>query len=327
MRNRIIFVLMLLMTVSIVRAQRKLPPKSKEERTAEKQAKTRGRDKQQRDTELRWDPRRLPGKSKGFPEISAWHAGTSGIIAPDAAEISLFESSRIGFSRKTELLFRLAEEPLLPNLGLKHLWWTNKRLFLASGHSLYYPYPGLKILQHTGFRDLVADSVKIGQGIVMRHEILFSWLMNPQIKGCPHPAAGKILTLQLGTEFYVGFRETEVQPFDYIHLIYHSQLLDGKVLYYGGLQFDSYLGNRCHYSLNGQYYSVDFRKDYALEANLRFTYYVSRRFGISVAGKGAYLNVAGEAKFIGFPLLDLTYLVNPGRSTIKHGLSKRKIRR
>ena len=79
------------------------------------------------DTELRWNPRKIPDKSKGFPEISSWHTGTAGILPSDAAEISLVNPSRIGFSRKTELLFRIAEEPILPNIGLKHLWWANKR--------------------------------------------------------------------------------------------------------------------------------------------------------------------------------------------------------
>lgn len=57
-------------------------------------------------------------------------------------------------------------------------------------------------------------------------------------------------------------------PFDYAHTLYHTQLLDGKVLYYGGLQFDSYWGHRFHYSLNGLFYSVDFTKAYAVEGNL-----------------------------------------------------------
>ena len=88
----------------------------------------------QKDTELRWDPRRLPSKSKGFPEISAWHTGTAGIVASDAAEISLFNPTRIGFSKRTEILFRIAEEPFLPNIGLKHRWWgysTYVVLFLS----------------------------------------------------------------------------------------------------------------------------------------------------------------------------------------------------
>lgn len=308
-------------------AQRKLPAKSREQKEMEKQAKKKERDAARFETEPRWDPRELPGKSKGFPELSAWHTGTTGVIAPDAAEISLFNPTRIGFSKRTEWLFRIAEEPFLPNVGLKHLWWSGKRFSLATAHTLYYPWPGLKILQRTGFKDLVPDSVKIGQGIAMRHELLFSWLMNPRVWGCPNPPAEKILTLQAGTEFYIGFESTRVRPFDYAHLLYHSQLLDGKVLYYGGLQFDSYLGVRFHYSLNGLFYSVDFGKEYAAEANLRLTYYVSRRVGISVAGKGAYLNLDGEKKFVCVPLLDLTYLVNPGRTMIKHGLWKKKKQR
>lgn len=308
---------------SVVIAQRVLPAKSKEQKNIEKNGK-RKTEKLQQTEELRWDVRTLPAKSKGFPEMSAWHAGTAGIIASDAAEISLFAPSRVGFSGKTELLFRIAEEVFLPNAGLKHAWWGSRRLSLATQHTLYYTYPGLKILQNTGFKDLVADSVQVNHGLAMRHELLFSWLINPRVFGCPQPASEKILTLNLGTEFYIGFGDTEVKPFDYIHTLYHTQLLDGKVLYYGGLQFDSYFGNRFHYSFNGLYYSIDFKADYAVEGNLRLTYYVSKHFGLSAACKLAYLNIADRTKFCYLPLLDLTYLIRPGRTVIKHGLGKRR---
>jgi len=326
MKTGLCLILIFFMGLCQAEAQRKLPAKSKEQKKMEKQVRKREQGKSRPDTELRWDPRQLPAKSKGYPEISAWHTGTTGIIASDAAEISLFNPVRIGFSKKTEWLFRLAEEPFLPNVGLKHLWWAGKRFSLASEHALYYTYPGLRILQHTGFKQLVPDSVRIGQGFAMRHELLFSWLMNPRVWGCPEPPPERILTLRAGTEFYVGLESTEVQPFDYAHSLYHTQLLDGKVLYYGGLQFDSYFGHRFHYSVNGLFYSVDFSKAYAVEANVRLTYYVSRHFGLSVAGKGAYLNLAGQTKFAGVPLLDLTYLIHPGRSAIRHGLSKKRKR-
>lgn len=317
----------LLLCVGMVQAQRKLPAESKEQKKIEKQAVKKNRNKEHPETELRWNPRKLPNKSRGLPEISAWHTGTAGIIAPDAAEISLFNSTRIGFSKKTELLFKIAEEPILPNFGLKHLWWNSRHLALATEHTLYYTYPGLKLLQNTGFKDLVPDSVKIGQGLAMRHELLMSWLMNPQTEGCPSPASERILTLRLGTEFYIGFNKTELKPFDYIHTLYHTQLLKKKVLYWGGLQFNSYLGNRFHYSVNSLFYNVDFRKNHAIEANLRMTYYVARRFGISISGKGAYISFDGNTKLTGLPLLDLTYLVNPGRTTIKHGLFKNRKRK
>lgn len=316
----------LLLGIQDTWGQRRLPAKSKEQKTVERQIRKRGKQAEQPVTEQRWDPRKIPAKSKGLPEISAWHAGTAGVIASDQAEISLIQVTRIGFTAKTELLFRIAEEPFLPNIGLKHKWWANRRFALATGHSLYYTYPGLKLLQNSGFKDLVPDSVKVRHGIAMRHEVLFSWLMNPRVWGCPDPPSEKILSLRAGSEFYLGAGDPEVKPFDYAHLLYHTQLLDKKVLWYGGLQFDSYFANRFHYTLNGLFYSVDLQKDYAIEANLRLTYYLSRHWGISLAAKGSCLNIAGQKKFVCLPLLDLTYLVNPGRSTIKHGLSRRRKR-
>ena len=307
-------------------AQRVLTAKSKEQKRTEKQIEKKENSLRQKDTELRWDPRRLPSKSKGFPEISAWHTGTAGIVASDAAEISLFNPTRIGFSKRTEILFRIAEEPFLPNIGLKHRWWGNRRFAWATAHTLYYSYPGLKILQSTGFKELVPDSVQVAQGMAMRHEILFSWLLNPQVWGCPDPSAEKILTLHAGIEGYVGFGNNEVMPFDYAHTLYHTQLLDGKVLYYGGLQFDSYWGHRFHYSLNGLFYSVDFTKAYAVEGNLRLTYYVSRHFGLSAVCKIPYIRINEKSGWTYVPLLDLTYLIHPGRTVIRHGLYKNKRR-
>lgn len=306
-------------------AQRKLPPKSREQQTVEKQAEKRRTRKDRRETEQRWDIHAISRKSKGVSEVSPWHTGTAGVIASDAAEISLFNPSRIGFSPKTELLFRIGEEPFLPNFGLKHNWCAGKKLSLSSEHTLYYPFPGLKILQHTGFKNLIPDSVEIGQGIAMRHEVLFSWLMNPRVFGCPRNGAEKILTLRAGTEFYLG--RSQVEPFDYCHTGYHSQVLKNKLLYYGGLQFDSYFSNRFHYSVNALFYNIDFTSDYALEGNLRLTAYVSRRIGLSVAGKVAYKHLGDSTRLALLPLVDFTYLINPGRGNIQYGLFKNKHRR
>ncbi|MEG2341170.1 MAG: hypothetical protein RSB69_10535 [Odoribacter sp.] len=317
------FFLFCLLT-EVLLAQRILPEKSRQEKKAEKQANRPQKEKKQPDIEWRWDPRRLPATSKGVPDISAWHTGTAGILPSDAAELSLFNPSRIGFAKRTELLFRVAEEPFLPNIGLKHHWLGKKKLFFASEHTLYYTYPALKILQHTGFRDLIPDSLHIGQGFAMRNELILSWLMNPRVFGCPDSPSEKILSLRVGTEFYIGFGDAGVRPFDYVHSFYHTQILDNRLLYYGGLQFDSYFSQRFHYSVNGLFYSVDLRRDYAIEANLRLTCYVSRHIGISAACKGASIRVGASTKLVCLPLLDFTYLIHPGRSTIQHGLYKNR---
>lgn len=322
---KIVFLFFLFLFSWELSAQRMLPVKSREEKKSQKQIEKRSKE-QVTVEEERWNPRTLPVKSKGIPEVSAWHTGTAGIIAGDAAELSLFNQSRIGFSKSTELLFRIAEEPFLPNIGLKHRWGGKHKLFLSSEHTLYYTYPVLKILQKTGFKDLIPDSVQINHGIAMRNELILSWLMNPRVFGCPALAPERILSVRAGVEFYAGFGNTRVKPFDYAHSFYHSQVLDHKLLYYGGLQFDSYFSNRFHYSVNGLYYNVDATKDFAVEANLRLTYYVSRRVGISAACKAAYTGIADKSKIACLPLLDFTYLVNPGRTTIKHGLFKSKRR-
>lgn len=304
-------------------AQRRLPKQSKEEKAV---AKMQNKREKRPVDENKWLQRTLPGKSKGVPVISAWHSGTAGIIPGNSAELSLFNPSRIGFTKNTELLFRIGEEWFLSNAGLKHRWWGNDRFVFSTEHTLYYTYPLLKILQSTGFKDLVPDTVSINQGFAMRNEFLFSWLMNPREFGCPDPPAGKILTFRAGVEFYGGIGDTEVRPFDYLHSLYHTQLFDGKLLYYGGFQFDSYFSSRFHYSVNTLFYSVDFTKQYAAEANLRFTYYIWRKLGVSASCKAAYINVGESSKMAYLPLLDFTYLINPDRGTIRHGLFKNKRR-
>lgn len=321
---RLCLLIVCLLANNILFSQRNLPERSRNQKRTERQVQKQTKNSGKGTTDERWDLYAIPAKNKGIPEVSAWHAGTAGIIASDAAEISLFNPTRIGFSKRTELLFRIAEEPFLPNIGLKHHWSGKNKLFLASEHTLYFTYPLLKILQNTGFKGLIPDSVRVNAGIAMRHELILSWLMNPRVFGCPQQGSERILSLRAGTEFYAGFGDTEVQPFDYCHSLYHSQLLDNKWLYYGGLQYDSYFSNRFHYSLNGLFYSVDFSKQYAVEANLRLTCYVSTRFGISASCKGAYVHIGEEPKFACLPLLDLTYLINPGRSAIRHGLYKNK---
>lgn len=320
----IVFGLILLWSVNVVTAQRVVPKKDREQRKAEKQEAREQDKKKVPAVELRWDVREIPHTSKGVPEVSAWHAGTAGVIASDAAEISLFRQSRIGFSKNAELLFRLAEEPFLPNIGMKYRWWHNKRFAFSTELSLAYYWPVLKIMQKTGFKELVPEGIKLRHGLVLRPEAVFSWLMNPTEWGCPVHRPEMILSMRAGVEAGLHFTGTEMPLMDYMHARYHSRLLSGSSLYYGGLQFDSYFGSRFHYSVNTLYYNVDFGKDYAVEANLQLTYYITRHWGVSAVCKAARSTAEGEKDFFCLPLLDLTYIVNPGRGTIRHGLYKNK---
>ena len=326
MKQILLFLLLLLSITAL--GQRKLPKQSKElkSRLKQEQQQQKKDGRQSKDDRL-WIEREIPGKSKGVPIVSSWHTGTAGIIHSDAAELSLFNPSRIGFSEKTELLFRIAEEPFLPNIGLKHRWWGNDRFVLSTEHTLYYPWPLLRMLQKKGTKDLIPDSVKIGQGIAMRNELIFSWLMNPRVFGCPELKPERILSLRAGVEFYAGFDGTRLQPFDWFHTLYHTQIFDHKPLYYGGLQFDSYFSSRFHYSVNALYYDVDLSGEYAVEANARLTCYVSRRVGVSASCKFAYMDIAEKSQMSFLPLLDFTYLINPDRGEIRHGLFKNKRKR
>lgn len=291
---------------------------------------------------VKWLQRDNAIRSKGRPVVSAWHTGTAGIIKNDGAELSLFNTSRVGMTEKTELLFRIGEEWILPNVGIKHRWWGNDRFRLSSEHHLYYTWPLLKILQKTQIKDLIPDTVPLNHGIAMRNELLFSWLMNPQNSGCPDPAAEKILTLRAGVEFYAGQSNKQIQPFDWFHTLYHTRIFQNEVLYYGGLQFDSYFSRAFHYSVNALYYSIGFTEDFAAESNVRLTYYVSRRIGISASCKAAYMkisesqstemvdvntltaNYTRKNQFSILPLLDITYLIRPDRGEIQHGLFRNR---
>lgn len=275
----------------------------------------------------KWLQRDNVRRSKGRPVVSAWHSGTAGIIKSDGAELTLFDVSRIGMTEKSELLFRIGEEWILPNAGIKHRWRGNDRFIFSSGHHLYYPWPFLRILQKTKIKDLVPDTVPIKQGIAMRHELLFSWLINPQVSGCPDPAAEKILTFRAGVEFYVGQDNRKIQPFSWFHTLYHTRIFQNECLYYGGVRFDSYFSRAFHYSADALYYNVGFSRDFAAESNLRLTCYVSRRIGISASCKAAYMKIAAPVRknrFSVLPLLDVTYLIHPDRGEIQHGLFRNR---
>lgn len=294
--------------------------------------------------ENRWLQQKIPGKSKGTPVTSAWHTGTAGIIKSDGAELSLINTSRIGMTKSSELLLRIGEEWVMPNIGIKHRWAASNRLFFASEHMLYCPWPGLYMLRASGYKDLIADSVKIGPGLAMRHELILSWLMNPQVPGCPDPAPERILSFRIGTEFYIG--KDRIPPFDWFHALYHTRILDKKVLYYGGVQFDSYFSNRFHYSMNALCYTSDLSSDLALEGNIRLTWYIGRRFGISAACKAAYIRMDEPADALPssangvlfppaekenrlsiLPFIDFTLLINPDRGQIRHGLFRNRRKR
>lgn len=323
---RILLLLLILLYGGELVAQSKLPRKTKEQKRAEKRLSEQETAQERMEKTLMWNPRQAKYRKHGLTEVSPWHNGTAGILASRQGEISLLAPTRIGFSRKTEWLFRIVEMPFLPNVGLKHQWWKNRRLALATEHTLYYTYPLFKMLQTSGFKALVPDTVSVPQQGAMRCDLLFSWLINPRIEGCPVIMPEMILTWRGGAEFNLWNPQSQIRPFDYFHTLYHTQLLDNKVLYYTGLQFDSYFSYRFRYSLNGLYYTANFTKAGAIEANARLTYRLSPHLGISAAAKGAYIRIQGSDKFTCLPLLDLTYYVRPGRGVVKTDLFKRKRR-
>lgn len=318
-----IFILlsMYLLWGSVCLAQRKQPRKTKEEKQAERQT-----EEDKSYDKLMWDPRQAHPRKHRPPVPTVWQTGSAGIIPSEQGEISLFTPSRIGFSKQTEWLVRIAEMPFLPNIGLKHRWWGNRRFVFSSEHTLLYTYPMLKILQNTGLKSLVPDTAAIPQQLAMRLDLLLSWLVNPRIDGCPGGFPEMMLTLKAGSEFNLWNPQSDIRPFDYLHAFYHTQLLDNKALYYAGLQLDSYFSHRFRYSLSGTGYSVDLTRSYAVEANVRLNFRISPHLGISAVAKGAYIHIQHVHKFTCLPLLDLTYYIHPDRRTVRTGPFKQKYR-
>lgn len=252
---------------------------------------------------------------------SSWTERTAKVVPRGEIHLSALALSRYGNYPKTEINSQLLLFPLVPNIGLKHQWY-GKNTILSTQHTFYYPTLGLKWAKNSGFQDQISESSIIPQIFTFRNEVILSHIINPQPKDCFIKIPDLVLTARLGFDFSVASDNANFSLLDY-HFLYHrtASYHNHQKLYFAGLELDGNLYKNYNFSINTDYYSIDFNGEYAFESQGKIHWHRNSKFSLSGGYKMYYLSSDYGTQFLAIPIIDFVFKLNH-RTRLQNGLFK-----
>jgi hypothetical protein len=252
---------------------------------------------------------------------STWTERTAKVVPDGEIHLSALAVSRYGNYPKTEINSQLLLFPLVPNVGVKHEWYGKNTIF-STQHTFYYPTLGLKWAKSSGFQDQISESSVIPQIFTFRNEIIVSHIINPQPKDCFIKVPDLVLTARLGFDFSLISGNSDFSLMDY-HFLYHrtASYHNHQKLYFTGLELDGNLYKNYNFSINADYYSIDFNGEYALESQGKIHWHRNSKFSLSGGYKMYYLNSDYGTQFFAMPIIDLVFKLNH-HTRLQNGLFK-----
>ena len=253
---------------------------------------------------------------------STWTERTAKVVPTNEMHLSALAVSRYGNYPKTEINSHLPLFPLAPNIGLKHEWF-GKNTIVSTQHTFYYPTPGLKWARSSGFQDQLPKSSVVPHLFVFRNELIVSRILNPQPEDCFVRIPDLVLTVRLGFDFALKSGDSQLPRMDY-YFLYHRTATyhDNQKLYFAGLELDGNVYRNFNFSINADYYSIDFNGEGAFESQGKIHWHRDSRFSISGGYKLYHLNTDFGSQFLAIPVIDFVFKLNH-RTKLQKGLFKR----
>ncbi|RUT73148.1 hypothetical protein DLK05_14795 [Ancylomarina longa] len=253
---------------------------------------------------------------------SAWTERTAKVVPLKEIHLSALAVSRYGNYSKTEINTQALLFPLVPNLGFKHEWF-GKNTIVSTQHTFYYPTLGLKWMRSSGFQDQIPKSASIPQIFVFRNELIVSRILNPQPADCFVRVPDLILTARLGFDFALTTGKSDFSPLDYYFLYQRTSTYQAnRKLYFAGLELDGNVYRNFNFSINADYYSIDFNGEWAMESQGKIHWHRNSKFSISGGYKMYYLDSNYGTQLVATPILDFVFKLNH-RTKLQKGLFKK----
>jgi hypothetical protein len=261
----------------------------------------------------------VPGKRIDY--YSSWTDRGAKVVPMGEIHLSALAKSRYGNYPNTEISSDLLLFPLAPNIGFKHQWF-GKNTILSSQHTFYYPTLGLKWAKSSGFQDQIPKSADIPHIFTFRNELIVSRILNPQPEDCFIRIPDLILTARLGFDFSVKSGEDKLPLVDY-HFLYHrtASYYNNQKLYFTGLELAGNAYQNFNFSIQADYYNIDFNGEWAVESQGKIHWHRDSRFSISGGYKLYYLNTNYGSQFLAMPVIDFVLKLNH-RTKLQRGLFK-----
>jgi len=234
-------------------------------------------------------------------------------------ELSLFSPSRYGIGEKTEVFTDVLGDIMIPNVGLKHRWFTKpaqdkggflrtREMHFGTVHTFDYPgifFNGVK--KHTS--DYIPDTCTVPSVITMKNEARLTIMLQKKTNCEP---GNFLLTLRAGVKnsFKVG-KESNMPPIDRHTLWYRESVvcLD-TIVWFVGADVDIHIAGKLNLLMDADFYSVDWNvKDWSGENKLFVYGYFGYKQNVMLeAGvKLLYGTVFDNFKFKALPMIDVSY--------------------
>ena len=234
-------------------------------------------------------------------------------------ELSLFAPSRYGIGEKTEVFTDVLGDVMIPNVGLKHRWFTKpaeddggflrtRELHFATVHNIDYPGIFFKGVQKHK-PSYIPDTCTVPSVITLRNEARLTIMLKKKTNCEP---GNFLLTLRAGIKnsFKVG-KEATMPPIDRHTLWYRESVvcLD-TIVWFVDADLDIHITGKLNLLVDADFYSVDWNvKDWSGENKLFLYGYFGYKQNIMLQGgvKLMYGTVFDDFKFHALPMLDVSY--------------------
>lgn len=253
---------------------------------------------------------------------SSWTERGAKVVPLGEVHLSAIAVSRYGNYPKTQINSQLLLFPFAPNIGFKHEWFGDNTIF-STQHTLSYPTVGLKWARKSGFQDQLPETSIIPHIFTIRNELIVSHILNPQPADCFVRLPDLILTGRIGFDFSITSGDSQMPLLDYYFLYnrtasYHNN----QKLYFIGGEVAGNAYKNFNFSLNADYYSMDFNGDWAAESQGKIHWHKNSKFSVSGGYKLYYGNSDYGNQFLAIPVLDLVFKLRHN-SRLQKGLFKK----
>lgn len=199
-----------------------------------------------------------------YAQHPVWTTGNARVVPQSYIELSLTELSKYGLPYNMELMAQVPAIAAVPNLGIKKQWLRKSGdWYFASRHHAYYPGIAFRLLQLTGYRSVLDDTIQMPFILSFTNELMFSkWLI--QASSCE--AQNYLLTLRAGLKnAMVGSADT-VPLFEYPFIFHETQVFQQKNVWYVGIDLDGSLSESMNFCVDIDFYSVNWLvEDFAIQ--------------------------------------------------------------
>ncbi|MFA9371674.1 MAG: hypothetical protein ACERIH_08190 [Labilibaculum antarcticum] len=253
---------------------------------------------------------------------SSWTERTAKVVPYGEIHLSALAVSRYGNYPKTEINSQLLLFPFAPNIGVKHEWFGESTI-VSTQHTFYYPTLGLNWAKNSGFQDQIPESSEVPHIFTFRNELIVSHIINPQPKDCFIKVPDLVLTGRLGFDFSLVAGDSQLPLLDY-HFLYHrtASYHNSQKLYFMGVELDGNAYNNFNFSINADYYSIDFNGEWAAESQGKIHWHRDSKFSVSGGYKMYYLSSNYGTQLLAMPVIDFVFKLNH-RTRLQNGLFKK----